>query len=103
MTMNLIDVHCHLNHELFKNDTNEVLERARTAGVKRILISGVNPAANKAVLEFVKKDPQLLKASLGIYPIDALGLQPDATGLPHHPGTINLEEEFQFIQKNLKY
>ena len=101
--MNLIDVHCHLNHELFKNDIDEVLNRARTAGIKRILISGVNPAANKAVLEFIKKDPALLKASLGIYPIDALGLQPDATGLPYHSGPINLEEEFQFIKQNLKH
>ncbi len=100
--MNLIDVHCHLNHELFKDDIDEVLDRARKGGVKRILVSGVNPAANKAVLEFVKKDPQLLKASLGIYPIDALGLQPDAVGLPHHQGPINLEEELAFIKKNLK-
>ena len=100
--MNLIDVHCHLNHDLFKEDIDEVLERARKAGVKRILISGVNPAANKAVLEFVKKDPTLLKASLGIYPIDALGLQPDAVGLPHHPGPIDLEKEFAFIKQHLQ-
>src|SRR3989338_8413782 len=101
--MNLIDVHCHLNHDLFKNDLDEVLERARKAGVKQILVSGVNPTANKEVLKFVQKDPTLLKASFGIYPIDALGLQPDVVGLPHHPGPINLEEEFQFIKQNLKH
>ncbi len=101
--MNLIDVHCHLNHQLFKEDIDEVLQRAKQAGIKRILISGVNPEANKVVLKFVKKDPSLLKASLGIYPIDALGLQPNEVGLPHHPGPINLEEEFQFIRQNLKH
>lgn len=96
----LVDVHCHLNHELFKDDINEVLERARLAGVERILISGVNPVANKDVLKFVKKDPALLKASLGIYPIDALGVQPDGVGLPVHKGSIDLEKEFSFMEKN---
>ncbi|MBS3169827.1 TatD family hydrolase [Candidatus Woesearchaeota archaeon] len=98
--MNLVDVHCHLNHELFKDDLDAVLQRARQEGVKRILLSGVNPVANKEVLEFVKKDPALLKASLGIYPIDALGLQLDAVGLPHHPGPIDLDKEFTFFEKN---
>lgn len=98
--MNLVDVHCHLNHELFKWDVEDVLERARKAGVKRILLSGVNPEANREVMEYVKKYPDILRASLGIYPIDALGLTPDAVGLPFHKGKINLDEEFTFIEKN---
>ena len=97
--MNLVDVHCHLNHELFKGDINEVLKRAETVGVKAIVVSGVNPAANREVLELSKKYP-LIKASLGIYPIDALGLGSDETGLPEHSGPINLEEEFKFIEEN---
>ena len=48
--MRLIDVHCHLNHELFKKDLNEVIRRAEQAGIKAIWVSGVNPAANKEVL-----------------------------------------------------
>lgn len=98
--MNLVDVHCHINHELLKNQIDAVLERAQKAGVKSILLSGVNPENNKEVLLFAKKYP-LIKASLGIYPIDALGIQPDATGLPIHQGKINLEEQFAFITKNL--
>lgn len=98
--MNLVDVHCHLNHALFKDDLDQVLERARQSGVKHILISGVNPVANKEVLAFVQKDPSLLKASLGIYPIDALGLASDETGLPVHKGPIDLDKEFAFFEKN---
>ena len=99
--MNLIDTHCHLTHDLFKNDLPEVIERAKKAGLKAILVSGVNPAVNKQVLALSKKYP-LIKASLGIYPIDALGLEPDETGLLVHKGPINLQEEFAFIKKNLK-
>ncbi len=97
--MKLVDVHCHINHEQLKPQLNEVLKRAEKAGVKAILLSGVNPENNKEVLELSKKHP-LIKASLGIYPIDALGKQPDATGLPHHEGKIDLDKEFQFIEKH---
>ncbi len=97
-TINLIDVHCHLNHEQFKPDLDQVLERAQKTGLKAILVSGVNPPSNRIVLQLAKKYP-LIKASLGIYPIDALGIQPDGVGLPHYPGKINLEEEFAFMEQ----
>ena len=99
--MNLVDVHCHLNHELFKDDLDEVIERARKAGVKKILISGVNPASNKEVLKLVERYPKIICASLGIYPIDALGIQPEGVGMAHHEGPIDLQKEFGFIEKNI--
>ncbi len=100
--MNLIDVHCHLNHELFKSGLPEVLRRAENAGVKAILVSGVNPPANREVLALCKKHPKLLKASLGIYPIDALGLGAAETGLPRQTVPINLDDEFKFLLNHEK-
>ena len=101
-SLNLVDVHCHINHAYFKDKLDGVLQRAQVAGVKAILVSGVNPLANREVLELVKEYPQILKASLGIYPIDALGLAEGETGLPRQKGLINLEKEFEFMEKNLK-
>ncbi|MBI2666469.1 TatD family hydrolase [Candidatus Woesearchaeota archaeon] len=101
MTLNLVDVHCHLMHEQFEKDLPEVITRAEKAGVKIMLVSGTTPEANIAALELAKKYPQI-KASLGIYPIDALGLQPDVDGMPHHVGPIDIKEQFQFIKKNIK-
>ena len=97
--MKLVDVHCHLNHEYFQPQMAEVLKRAEEAGVSAIVTSGVNPAGNKEVLELVKKYPSILRASLGIYPIDALGLSEGDTGLPRQPVPINLDEEFAFIKQ----
>ena len=97
--MNLLDVHCHLNHADFKKDLPEVLKRAEHAGMKVILCSGVNPVSNKEVLALAQKYP-LIKASLGIYPIDALGLAEAEIGLPRQTVPIDLEEEFAFIEKN---
>jgi len=97
--MNLIDVHCHLTHERFEKDIDKVITRAKETGVKAIICSGVNPEDNRKVLELSQKY-DIVKASLGIYPIDALGLAPDETGLPRHEGEIDLEKEFSFFREN---
>ncbi len=97
--MNLIDTHCHLTHDLFKKDIDEVINRAKKAGFKAILCSGTNPAVNREVLELSKKH-DIIKASLGIYPIDALGLAPDEIGMARHHGKIDIDEEFAFFNKN---
>ncbi len=97
--MNLVDVHCHLNHQKFVGKIDEVLKNAEKVGVKAIVVSGVNTAANREVLELSKKYP-LIKASLGIYPIDALGLAADETGLPRQIGKINLDQEFKFMEEH---
>ncbi len=98
--MKLVDVHCHINHELLKSQIDDVLARAKKAGVHAILLSGVNPENNREVLTLSQKYP-LIKSSFGVYPIDALGLAPDETGLPRHKGKIDLDEEFKFIKENL--
>ena len=97
--MQLVDVHCHLNHALFKDDLPLVLERAKNAGVKAIIVSGPNVPSNREVLKLAEKYP-ILKASLGLHPIDALGLSEGETGLPKQKGKVDLEEEFKFIEKN---
>jgi TatD DNase family protein len=98
--MPLVDVHCHLNHKELIDNIEEVLANAVKAGLKVIVLSGVNPKANKNVLELAKKYP-MVKASLGMYPIDILGLSPDEIGLPHHKGPIDLDSEFAFIREHL--
>ena len=98
--MNFVDIHCHLNHAVYKDDLDKVLERAKKAGLKALVVSGVNPIANREVLALAKKYP-LVKASLGFYPIDALGLAEEEIGLPRQTVPINLDEEFVFIEENI--
>ncbi len=101
-SLRYVDVHCHVNSKLFKNDFEETLMRAQAVGVKSIVLSGVNPEANREVLKLCSQYP-MLKASLGIYPIDAIGLPCDGTGLPRHDGPIDLDSEFAFIRANLDH
>ena len=97
--MKLVDVHCHLNQERFLPILDEVIKRAKDAGVKVILVSGTNPAANRQVLEMTKINP-IIKASFGIHPIDAIGLSEGETGIPKQEGKVDLEKEFKFIEDN---
>jgi len=102
--MVLVDVHCHLNSKVFKDNLDEVLERAQKTGVKAIIISGTNPAANKQVLEIAEKYNDkfdgIVKISLGIHPIDALGLSEGETGIAKQEGKVDLDKEFKFIEEN---
>ena len=69
--MLLVDIHAHLDHERFKKDLNDVIERAKQAGVKSIITSGVNSATNRLVLKLAETY-DIVNASFGLYPIDAL-------------------------------
>ena len=95
----LVDVHAHLDHELFKNDLAQVLDQGQAAGLKAVITNGTNPASNEAVLALAKRFP-IIKVALGLYPIDALGLAPDTDGLPH-PGTpINVDHSIEYISEH---
>jgi TatD DNase family protein len=84
--MILVDVHCHL--EMYGGELENVLKRAEKAGVKAIITAGTTPESNRQALDFAKKFP-IVKAALGIYPINTL---PDS----------RVDEELDFIEKNKK-
>jgi len=100
--MILVDDHCHLTHEQYKPDLAKVLQRARDTGVKAIICSGVNPPTNREALTLAKKHGPLIRCSMGIYPLDAIGKGADAAGLSVHEGPIDLAKEFTFIEENKK-
>ncbi|VVB81343.1 Tat-linked quality control protein TatD [uncultured archaeon] len=98
--MILADAHCHLNHELYKNELDALLERSKEAGVKAIICSGVNVPTNREALALARKYAPLVRCSLGIYPVDALGLPADETGLARQVHPIDMDAELEFIKQN---
>src|SRR3989344_3054812 len=94
----LVDVHCHLSFPHFEKDLDKVIERAKIAGMTAILCSGVDPETNREALELSKKY-EIVKASLGIYPLDAVGLgHYDDT--PRERKEFDVDSEIEFIRKN---
>src|SRR3989344_5507425 len=94
----IVDVHSHLSFDQFSKDLDQVIERAKQAGVVSILCSGVDHESNVKVLELSKKY-KIIKASLGIYPLDAVGLG-HYDGIPRDARIIDVNEEIKFIRKN---
>ncbi len=63
--MRLFDAHCHLEEEAFDGDRDEVIERAREAGLVGIVTSPIYPEdAEKALRLF--RGHQLVKVSIGL-------------------------------------
>jgi TatD DNase family protein len=69
--MNLADTHCHLDFGKFDSDRTEVMDRARAAGVSRILIPAVTLPSSLSAVKLAESDPMLF-AAIGVHPTDAL-------------------------------
>jgi TatD DNase family protein len=63
----LVDTHCHLNLSAYDTDREEVLDRARLAGVERILIPGVDLQSSQIAIELAEKHDEVF-AAVGIHP-----------------------------------
>ncbi len=68
--MQLIDTHCHLNHEGLLNEAKLAISRAKTVGVEKFIVVGYDlPSSRKAVKQAAQYDP--VYASVGIHPHEA--------------------------------
>lgn len=67
----LADTHCHLNLDTYNNDRVEVLERARIAGVERILVPGIDLASSREAVNLAETYAEVF-AAVGVHPNDAL-------------------------------
>ncbi len=63
----LTDTHCHLNLPAFDADRAQVLDRARRAGLVRILIPGIDLAGSRHAAQIANADP-ILRFAPGIHP-----------------------------------
>src|SRR5688500_14472228 len=70
----LVDSHAHLQHSRFDDDREEVIQRARDAGLTRILVPGWDLDSSDAALELAGRHPDLIDAAVGVHPHDAAGM-----------------------------
>lgn len=63
----LIDTHCHLAEPEFDSDRDEVLARARAAGVESIVAIGITAESSQATVRLAQAQPDVV-ASVGIHP-----------------------------------
>jgi TatD DNase family protein len=68
--MRLFDSHCHLDDEGYARDLEEVLARARAAGVAAVMVAGINAASSRRAAALAA-DRAMVHAAVGVHPHDA--------------------------------
>ena len=69
--MQICDTHCHLNLNNFRDDVEEVIQRARLTGISRILVPGIDLPTNQIAMELAERFPEV-HVAVGIHPNDGL-------------------------------
>jgi TatD DNase family protein len=65
----LTDTHCHLDSEAFDADRGAVVERARAAGIVRLLSPGTTVASSERCIQIAGEHPSV-HAAVGIHPTE---------------------------------
>lgn len=66
--MELCDIGANLTNKAFRNDLAEVLERARAAGVTRVVVTGTSDVASRAAFDLTRSGFPGLYATAGVHP-----------------------------------
>lgn len=64
----MTDTHCHLDGEEFAADLNEVVARAREAGVTKVFVPGIDLNSCQTVLDLCRQYPDYCYPMLGLHP-----------------------------------
>ncbi len=67
----LIDIGINLTHRQFAPDRQQVLDRAKRAGVVHLVVTGTSLAASRAAVSLARSLPDRLTATAGIHPHNA--------------------------------
>ncbi len=88
----LIDTHIHLDDKRYEEDFDDVLERARLAGVERYIIPGADPESLSRALELSENYAHVYFA-VGVHPYDMEGFDGlDFAAYASHPKCVAIGE-----------
>ena len=66
--MQFIDTHCHLDGEEFSADRDQVVRRAREAGVQKVLVPAIDLKSVQTVLATCRQYPDYCYPMIGLHP-----------------------------------
>lgn len=80
MTEPLIDIGVNLTSKQFRGDLPAVIERASSAGVRYMIVTGLNASLSQAALELSRTRPQQLCCTVGVHPHNASSVDAHTRG-----------------------
>lgn len=91
----LFDTHVHLNADQYKEDLEEVINRALNEGISRMVVVGFDRPTIERAMELVEKY-DFLYASVGWHPVDAIDMKDEdllwIEELASHPKVVAIGE-----------
>lgn len=68
MGLDLVDIGVNLTHDSFDADRDTVIERARNAGVTRMIVTGTSVPSSERAIRLCQEHPGFLRSTAGIHP-----------------------------------
>jgi TatD DNase family protein len=98
-----VDAHAHLIHKQFIGEEDDIAANCRASGLDYVIVNGLEPSSNRAVLDLCARHSNLLPAA-GIYPLNAacgvIATHPDvwahSNTIPP-PKVFDVDAEIAFI------
>jgi TatD DNase family protein len=76
----LVDIGCNLTSKQFREDRDEVIERALAAGVGHMIVTGLTAALSQSALELARTRRGVLFCTAGVHPHNARGFDRHTQG-----------------------
>lgn len=71
----MIDTHCHLNFDSYRDDLEAVIARAAAAGVTHVIVPAIDPDTSRDILDLCSRHAGLF-AAVGIHPNSSADFTP---------------------------
>ena len=71
LSLDLVDIGVNLTNASFRDDVNDVIDRAHAAGVSQMVVTGTSVAGSEAASRLARGRPGALFATAGVHPHDA--------------------------------
>ena len=93
--MKIIDTHCHLNDEALYKDLDNVISRARQAGVEKMVVVGWDETSSKLAIQ-IAEQYDFIYAVIGFHPENVFDIDDkvlyDTLNLYKHPKVVGIGE-----------
>ena len=93
--MKIIDTHCHLNDEALFSDLDNVISRARNAGVEKMIVVGWDENSSKLAIQ-IAEQYDFIYAIIGFHPENILDIDDEilskTLNLYKHPKVVGIGE-----------
>lgn len=66
--MEIIDTHCHLYSDQFKEDIDQVIQNAKNQGISKVILPNIDEESFDAMVNLKNSDPNYFEMGIGIHP-----------------------------------